>query len=369
METTERAKQRVEAWVKAQQDEQQDQRMDQRQQPHQGGGQGNQQAQQVQQQPSPLDCVLRPEAQERFRQVLYQALHMAIPQVHQQQPSPLDHMLRPEVQERFRQVLYQELHMAFPQVHQQQVIQQHQPQGQPQGQQPTHATQRQQQQHQQTHQQQVQQQQARLPRQPPHQPQHQPQAQSKNDQEKGRTSFSTHRARYVIIRRVADSSEGTVNLARSTPKDRSPSTGELRIVKSVPSNGSDPREAHMLFAAGPHPNVLEIFESAYDKRLGMAHMCMEYCSGGDLHELQCAYGAQLVHVPDQVILKAIVDISDGLAFLHGGWVRNEKTGFYQTTLHARRIIHRDLVRSFERYTPFNFCRHANILYRKLRTSS
>lgn len=242
--------------------------------------------------------------------------------------------------------------MAIPQVHQQQVIQQviqqHQSQGQPQDQQPTYEIQRQQQQRQQAHQQQAQQQQARLLRQPPHQPQHQLQAQSKNDQEEGRTSFSTHRARYVIIRRVADSSEGTVNLARSTPKDRSPSTGELRIVKSVTSNGSDPREAHMLLAAGPHPNVLKIFESAYDKRLGMAHMCMEYCSGGDLHELQCAYGAQLVHVPDQVILKAIVDISDGLAFLHGGWVRNEKTGFYQTTLNARRIVHRDLVRNFER---------------------
>lgn len=357
MGATDRAKQRVEAWVKAQQDEQQDQRMDQRQQLQQGGEQGKQQAQQVQQQPSPLSHLLRPEALERFRQVMYQELHMVIPQLEQQQPSPLDYLLRPEVQERFRQAMYQKLHMVIPQLQQQQAIQQtiqqaiqqailqHQPQGQPQGEQPTYATRRQQQEQGQAHQQQVQQQQAQLPR----QPQNQPHAQSNDNQEKGPTSFSTDRAHYVIIRRVADSSEGTVSLARSTPNDRSPSAGELRIVKSVPSNGSDPREAHMLFAAGPHPNVLRIFESAYEKRLGVAHMCMEYCSGGDLHELQCAYGAQLVHVPDQVILKAIADISDGLAFLHGGWVRDEKTGYYQTALNAGRIIHRDLVRNSERY--------------------
>jgi hypothetical protein len=174
--------------------------------------------------------------------------------------------------------MYQALHMVKPQARQQQFIQQHQPQGQPQGQQPMYRARRQQQayqqqayqqqvqqqqvqqqqvQQQQVQQQQVQQQQAQLPRQPQHQPQHQPQTQNKHAQEEGPASFRTDRAHYLIIRRIADSSEGTVSLARSTPKSGSP---ELRIVKSVGSNGSDPREAHMLYAAGSHTNILKIFE-------------------------------------------------------------------------------------------------------------
>ena len=88
-------------------------------------------------------------------------------------------------------------------------------------------------------------------------------------------------------------------------------------MKSVGSNGSDPREAHILYAAGSHPNILKIFECAWDASLRMAHMCMEYCNGGDLHELLCTHDAQFVPVPDPLILKAVVDISDGLAFLHG----------------------------------------------------
>lgn len=317
MGPNERATQRVEAWVRAQLGEQQDQRMDQGQQPQQGGGQGNQQAQRVQHQPRPIYQVLGPEVQQRFRQVMYRALHMVIPQARQQP-----------------------------------VTQQYQPQGQPQFQQPIYQAQRQQQrqqQQQQTHQQQVQQQQAQLLRQPQQQPQHQPQTQSKHNQEKEPTPFSTDRAHYNIIRRIADSTEGAVSLARSTPKSSSSSTAELRVVKSVGSNGSDPREAHMLYAAGSHPNVLRIFECAWEAPSRMAHMCMEYCNGGDLHELLCTYDAQFVPVPEPLILKAVVDISDGLAFLHGGWVRNEGTGFYQIIPNAPRIIHRDMVSNFDRY--------------------
>ena len=247
--------------------------------------------------------------------------------------------------------------MVKPQARQQQFIQQHQPQGQPQGQQPMYRARRQQQayqqqayqqqvQQQQVQQQQVQQQQAQLPRQPQHQPQHQPQTQNKHAQEEGPASFRTDRAHYLIIRRIADSSEGAVSLARSTPKSGSP---ELRIVKSVGSNGSDPREAHMLYAAGSHTNILKIFECAYEAPLRMAHMCMEYCNGGDLHELLCTYDALSAHVPDQLILKAAVDIADGLAFIHHGYVRNERTEIYSMTQHAPRIIHRDLVRNTERY--------------------
>lgn len=102
----------------------------------------------------------------------------------------------------------------------------------------------------------------------------------------------------------------------------------------------------MLSAAGSHPNVLKIFESAYNELWGLAHMCMEYCSGGDLCELQCYYGTQHMHVPWTIIFQAIINVSDGLAFLHGGWVGDEKTGIYEKkTANADHIVHRDLVRN------------------------
>ena len=124
----------------------------------------------------------------------------------------------------------------------------------------------------------------------------------------------------------------------------------------------------MLRAAGAHPNVLEITEAVYDEHWSMAYMCMEYCSGSDLQELKCEYGSRGLHVPTAVIFKAIIDISDGLAFLHGGWVRDEQTGLYQKSENPRSIIHRDLVRDL-REKASDCCQHANFLYRKPRTSS
>jgi len=125
----------------------------------------------------------------------------------------------------------------------------------------------------------------------------------------------------------------------------------------------------MLSKAGAHPNILEIFEAVYDDRWCMAYMCMEYCSGGDLQELRCEYGIRGLHVPTALIFKAIIDISDGLAFLHGGWVRDEQTGlYYQISANPRSIIHRDLVRDLTEKL-FDCCQNANFLYRKPRTSS
>ena len=102
----------------------------------------------------------------------------------------------------------------------------------------------------------------------------------------------------------------------------------------------------MLRTAGSHPNVLKIFESAYNELWCLAHMCMEFCSGGDLYELQCYYGTQHMHVPRAILFRAIINVSDGLAFLHGGWFRDEKTGIYEKkTANVDHIIHRDLVRN------------------------
>jgi hypothetical protein len=300
--------QRLEAWVGAQLWEHQHQRLDKEQQPQQGDGRSDQQGRHPPRLPQPI-------------------------------------LFSEGEQHAFRRAIYQSLRLVDPEVLQQQVFQQYQLQGQqPDCNRGYEQQQQQQKQQQQAYQQQVQQQQAQLLCQPQHQPQaerepRRNQARIKHDQETGPKAFSTRKADYFVIKRVAHSSEGTVSLARST------AIGKNCIVKSVRSDGNTPREAFMLNAAGPHPNIVRMFEAVFDTCWGLAHMCLEYCSDGDLHELQCRWGAQNLPVPNQIILQAIVNVSDGLAFLHRGWIRDEKTGIYQTTANARRIIHRDLVRN------------------------
>jgi hypothetical protein len=381
----------LEAWVEAQLRENQDQKPDQGQHPQHGGGRGYQQVQQQSRLPQPV--TVPKVDQDAFRRAMDQALHGVDPQVHRKIQQGIQQgfqQYQAQGQQKGRQlyydVAYQALHGLDSQERQQvqqgmqQYIQQRQAPGQQQGQQLYYDVHNQQAHQQQGQQQQAQQQQAHRQQPPPqrHQQQHQPQAQtqprldqpqSEQNQKKGPISFSTTKADYVIITRVADSPEGTVSLARSTSRGSSPSTKELRVVKSIRGNGLIPREAHMLCAAGSHPNILRIFESAYNQLWGLAHMCMEFCSGGDLYELQCYYGTQHMHVPRAILFQAIINVSDGLAFLHGGWVRDEKTGFYEKkTANADHIVHRDLVWNAKE-TPFYGCQHANIIYRKQRTFS
>lgn len=347
MGTIERANKRLQAWLEAQRREHRDQRLDQGQQPQQEGGQDLQHDQNYHRSQNPQrppDPVLLPEEQQRtFRRKMYQALNLAQPQVHEQHARQ---QANPLFDQRFGFIQQPQL-------------------GQPQAPQLYHDQQYQlrHRQHEQFSHQQVQPPPQQLLRRPQHQPQQLPrqqslqqprqlqaqaqprqdQPQNKHDEEKCPAPFATNKARYYFIKRVAHSSEGTVSLTSSISKSNSTPTKELRIVKSVSSNGMDLREAHILHTAGSHPNVLKMFESVFNETVGLAHMCMEYCSGGDLHDLQCSYSNNDVEVPDCLILKAVVDISDGLAFLHGGWVRDEKTGLYGKKANMPQIIHRDLV--------------------------
>ena len=429
MGANERANQRLQAWVEAQRREQYDETLDQGQQPQQEGVQDLQHGQnyhepQTPQPPRlPYPVPLPEEQQNMFQQTMYRALKIAQPLVHEQHARQQANLLfnsrfgfpqqqqsgQPQVpqlyDERYQQhQLRRREHEQFLQQQRRQSPQharqqanplfngrfgfpQQQQSGQPQGPQLYHDTHYQQHQlHRREHEQSLQQQRQQSPQHRPQQqapqqllrqPQIQPpaqtqsrrdQPQSEHNREKGPASFSTKTARYFFIRRVAISSEGTVTLTNSISKSNSTPTRELRIVKSVPSDGTDPRESHIIRAAGSHPNVLKLLEVVFDETLSVAHMCMEYCSGGDLHNLLCSYGIKTVDVPDHVILKAVIDISDGLAFLHGGWVRDERTELYGKKANAPLIIHRDLVRC-PREETFNCCQYANVLYRKPRTSS
>jgi serine/threonine protein kinase len=144
--------------------------------------------------------------------------------------------------------------------------------------------------------------------------------------------------RYALVRRLGKSSKGIVNLARSV------TTGQLRVMKIVKADRVEaPIEARMLGAVGHHPNVLTCFEAEYHPNGGVAIMCMEFCSLGDIHRIQCLLLDKKMLTPAALVLEVLVDVSEGLAFVHGGWTRSSTTGLYRPTRqNHQNLVHRDL---------------------------
>lgn len=173
-----------------------------------------------------------------------------------------------------------------------------------------------------------------LQQRPQHQPQYNMQGQKQRHQQEPPITD-----RYKIIRPVGHSSEGSVTLVQSK------TSGKLRVLKVVKIKGANeyPQEASMLRDVGPHPNVLRMLKLERDNAKGIAIMRMEHCSGGDLLSLQNYYHARNLLVPSAVILKALIDVIGGLAFIHGGWVWDEKKKAYEITKDPHRdLIHRDI---------------------------
>lgn len=143
--------------------------------------------------------------------------------------------------------------------------------------------------------------------------------------------------RYAIIKRLGNSSEGLVDVARAL------SNGQLRVMKIVKhlNRNKLPREARMLGAVGQHENLVRLFETEWHPS-GYAIMCLEYCSKGDMHDLQRYLQITRTPTPAKVALQALINITEGLAFIHGGWVRNGITGSYRVATNHTNIVHRDL---------------------------
>lgn len=143
--------------------------------------------------------------------------------------------------------------------------------------------------------------------------------------------------RYAIFKRLGKSSEGFVDLARSL------SNGQLRVMKVVPHKDRNklPTEARMLFAVGQHENIVRMFETEWHES-GYAIMCLEYCSKGDMHDFQRYLQDTGSPTPVKVALQAFTNISEGLAFIHGGWVKNVFTDSYGIVTNHTSIVLRDL---------------------------
>jgi serine/threonine protein kinase len=144
--------------------------------------------------------------------------------------------------------------------------------------------------------------------------------------------------RYALVRRLGKSSEGIVNLAKSV------TTGQLRAMKIVKADKVEaPIEARMLGAVGRHPNVLSCFEAEYHPNSGVAIMCMEFCSLGDLRRVQVLLLEKKLQTPAALVLKVLIDVSEGLAFIHSGWTRSSTSGSYRLTRQNHQsLVHRDI---------------------------
>lgn len=157
-------------------------------------------------------------------------------------------------------------------------------------------------------------------------------------QPKQETPYVPLTDRYALVERIGDSSEGIVDLARSV------TTGELRVMKIVKANRPEyPREARMLRAVGKHPNVLRFFEAEHYPLRDVTIMCMEYYRMGDLYALQHHLHERKLRTPAGLALQAIVNISEGLAFIHGGWVRDVNSDQYRLTVQEHlNMVNRDI---------------------------
>jgi serine/threonine protein kinase len=166
--------------------------------------------------------------------------------------------------------------------------------------------------------------------------QNQQQDQQQNQKQKPANASLTDR--FALVRRLGKSSEGIVNLSKSV------TTGQLRVMKIVKADKAEaPIEARMLGAVGRYPNVLTCFEAEYHPSGGVAIMCMEFCSLGDLYRMQRLLLDKKMLTPAALVLKVLVDVSEGLAFIHGGWTRSTTSGLYRLTRqNHQNLVHRDL---------------------------
>lgn len=142
--------------------------------------------------------------------------------------------------------------------------------------------------------------------------------------------------RYAYLRRLASSSEGIVGLAQHI------STIQPRVMKIVRHRNRPLREARALQLAGPHRNLIKMFEVEYNPS-GEGIMVLEYCKGGDLHSQIRHFAITNVQAPEEVVLHAMAQIAEALAFIHGGWTKGRSDICWRVTdVNHTHIVHGDI---------------------------
>lgn len=138
--------------------------------------------------------------------------------------------------------------------------------------------------------------------------------------------------RYEYVRSAGHSSEGWVNVVRCLD------TKQLRVFKLVrhdhnkdhDNEVSPPNEAAMLRAVGDHDNILRMFETEFNPCQDVDVMCNEYCSLGDCFGLLRHWSRKKIQAPAVVVGNLIVQITEAVAYVHGGWIRGRAKNYRQT---------------------------------------
>ena len=139
---------------------------------------------------------------------------------------------------------------------------------------------------------------------------------------------------YELIKLIGIDGEGVVHLMRSQ------STRQLivrKTVKHAKSIGAKPIEAAILQDLFPdrHDNIIRL--AAFDTyRVDGARYYLEYCAGGDLHQLVRQYRNHAVLLPELFLWQAFQQLASALEFLHRGFDPR------CTDPHRRAICHRDI---------------------------
>jgi len=146
--------------------------------------------------------------------------------------------------------------------------------------------------------------------------------------------LSTDKDKYEFIKQIGNDSEGVCTLVR----DRN--DHQLRVLKSVkyPQLASGkPIEAKILSEIFPerHNNIIQLHShNDLTAELALVEYNLEYCSGGDLHDIIVEYADRGERFPEPFIWKVFLELAEALEFLHRGfdWKEKERPG----------IVHRDI---------------------------
>ncbi|KAM0719217.1 hypothetical protein Q7P37_005122 [Cladosporium fusiforme] len=147
----------------------------------------------------------------------------------------------------------------------------------------------------------------------------------------------THR--YQNIRGLGCGGEGIVFLAR--PINRG---GELRVLKIIrhASPFQPPPEAYMHDVVGAHRNIVKMFEVEYNYVSRTALISLEYASGGDLRGQLAHWSSQGIQAPAAVVLHAMAQIGEALAWVHGSWVRQRDNSYLIASAPHAATVHSDI---------------------------
>lgn len=161
----------------------------------------------------------------------------------------------------------------------------------------------------------------------------------------GRTDdYISLSCRYEHVSSAGHSSEGWVNVVIGIESK------QLRVFKIVKHDHSDdrdnelspPNEAAMLRAVGDHDNILRMIEAEYNPYQDVDIMCNEICLGGDCFDLLRHWSKKKIQVPAFVVGKLIMQIAEGVAFVHGGWVRGRARNYRQAQRRHTNLVLSDI---------------------------